>query len=182
MKLCLACGLFGLAYMNLAPAFAREELELGASGAGFFMMSMGIGAIVGSALLLVFPVRDGKQLFTLLMFAFALNLIAQAALPWLPAAFLLMALFGLSNSALVVAGQTFMQTNVPQRLLGRVVGLWSLAGGLGFVTALPIGLVGDAVGLRWAIAGTAVLLLFATLWIGIIAPRGSKLVATAEGA
>jgi MFS family permease len=162
MLLSLACGLFGLAYMNLAPAFARDELGLGSSGAGLFIMSMGVGAIVGSGLLLFFPVKDGRQLFVLLVGVFGVNLMAQGAVPWLSAAFLLMAAFGFSNSALVVAGQTYLQTTVPPQMLGRVIGLWSLAGGLGFVAALPIGLIGDAVGLRWSIAGAGALLLAST--------------------
>jgi MFS family permease len=170
MKLSLCCGLFGLAYMNLSPAFAREELGLDSSGAGLFIMSMGVGAIAGSALMLVFPVKDAHRLFIVLTGAFALNLVAQAANPWLPAAFLIMGLFGFANSALVVAGQTFLQVNVPQAFLGRVIGLWSLAGGLGFITALPLGMLGDAVGLRWALGGAGFLLLTSAVWFGVLAP------------
>ncbi|HLF79156.1 MAG TPA: MFS transporter [Dehalococcoidia bacterium] len=171
MLLSLCCGLFGLSYMNLAPAFAREELELGASGAGFFMMSMGVGAIVGSALLLVFPVKDGRQLFITLTAGFGIVILTQAVNPWFPAAFVVMGLFGLVSAVLVVAGQTFLQINVPQHLLGRLVGLWSLAGGLGFITALPIGLLGDEVGLRWSMGGAAALLIVSTVWFGFVSQR-----------
>jgi MFS family permease len=166
MKLSLCCGLFGLAYMNLSPAFAKEELGLGSSGAGLFIMSMGLGAIVGSALMLVFPMKDAHRLFIILTGVFGLNLMLQAVNPWLPAAFAIMALFGLANSALVVAGQTFLQISVPQAFLGRVIGLWSLAGGLGFVTSLPLGLLGDAIGLRWAIGGAGLLLFASAVWFG----------------
>jgi len=171
MLLTLSAGLFGLSLMNLAPAFAREELDLGASGAGFFLMAQGVGSLIGSTLLLLFPVRDSKQLFVLLLVPYGLCMLAQAANPWLPGAFMIMGLFGLTTSVLVVAGQTFIQTNVPQELLGRVVGLWSLAGSLGFITSLPIGLAGDELGLRWAIGGAAVLMLISTLWFGFISPR-----------
>jgi hypothetical protein len=169
MKLSLCCGLFGLAYMNLSPAFAREELDLNSSGAGLFLMSMGAGAIAGSALMLVFPVQDAHRLFVILVGVFGLNLVLQAMNPWLPAAFVLMAFFGLANSALVVAGQTFLQVSVPQAYLGRVIGLWSLAGGLGFITSLPLGMLGDAVGLRWAIGGAGLLLIASTLLVVALA-------------
>ena len=170
MKLSLCCGLFGLAYMNLSPAFAREELGLNSSGAGLFLMSMGVGAIIGSALMLVFPVKDGHRAFIVLTGVFGLNLMLQAANPWLPAAFVIMAFFGLCNSALVVAGQTFLQISVPQGYLGRVIGLWSLAGGLGFIASLPFGVLGDVVGLRWSLAGAGLLLLLSALWFGALAP------------
>jgi MFS family permease len=174
MKLSLCCGLFGLAYMNLSPAFAREELDLNSSGAGLFIMSMGVGAIVGSALMLVFPVRDAHRLFVVLVGVFGLNLVLQAANPWQPAAFVLMAFFGLANSALVVAGQTFLQVSVPQAYLGRVIGLWSLAGGLGFITSLPLGLVGDALGLRWALGSAGLLLMASTLLVVALAGPAAK--------
>jgi MFS family permease len=170
MALSMCCGLFGLAYMNLAPAFAREELGLDSSGAGLFIMSMGVGAIIGSALMLVFPAKDGRRMFVWLTGLFGLNILVQAVNPWLPAAFLIMGFFGLSNSALVVAGQTFLQVSVPQGYLGRVIGLWSLAGGLGFITALPIGLLGDVIGLRWSLGAAGFLLLLSTIWFGALAP------------
>lgn len=163
MKLSLCCGLFGLAYMNLSPAFARDELGLNSSGTGLFIMAMGIGAIIGSVLMLMFPVRDAHRMFTILTGVFGLNLLLQGLNPWMPGAFVLMACFGLSNSALVVAGQTFLQVSVPQAYLGRVIGLWSLAGGLGFITSLPLGLIGDAVGLRWSIGGAGFLLMVSVL-------------------
>jgi hypothetical protein len=163
MKLSLCCGLFGLAFMNLSPAFARDELGLNSSGTGLFIMSMGVGAIIGSALMLMFPARDTHRLFIILTGVFGANLLLQGLNPWTPGAFVLMAFFGLSNSALVVAGQTFLQVSVPPAYLGRVIGLWSLAGGLGFITSLPLGMIGDAVGLRWAIGGAGFLLMVSVL-------------------
>jgi predicted MFS family arabinose efflux permease len=64
---------------------------------------------------------------------------------------------------------------VPQNYLGRVVGLWSLAGSLGFIAALPIGLLGEEFGLRWSIGGAAVLLLLSTFWFGMVAPQKKRL-------
>lgn len=170
LTLSLCCGLFGLAYMNLAPAFAREELGLDSRGAGLFIMAMGAGAIAGSALLLILPPRDGRRAFVWLTGAFGVTLVLQAANPWLPAAFLIMAAFGLSNSALVIAGQTFLQLSVPQEMLGRVIGLWSLAGGVGFMSSLPLGLLGDALGLRWALGVAGALLFLSAILLGGLAP------------
>lgn len=182
MILCIIVGLFGLAYMNLAPAFAREELELGPGGVGLFMMASGIGAILGSVWLLVFPIRDGLWAFTFAMLIFAIDIILQAAVPFVPATFVLMGVWGAISAVGVTAGQTYLQMNVPQRLLGRVIGLWSLAGSLGFVTALPIGILGDEIGLRWTLTGVGAVLAVLTFWFGVVTPTRARPVAeTATG-
>jgi predicted MFS family arabinose efflux permease len=174
MWLCIAAGLFGLAYISLAPAFAREELELGPGGVGLFMMASGVGAVVGSVWLLVFPIKDGLWAFTFTLLIFAVDIILQAAVPFVPATFVLMGVWGAISAIGVTAGQTYLQLNVPQRLMGRVIGLWSLAGSLGFVTALPIGVLGDEIGLRWTLAGVGALLVIATLWFGVIVPKPGR--------
>jgi MFS family permease len=171
MWLCIIVGLFGLAFMNLAPAFAREELELGPGGVGLFMMSSGVGAIIGSVWLLAFPIKDGLFAFTFTLLIFAADIFLQAAVPFIPATFLLMGIWGAISAVGVTAGQTYLQMNVPQRLMGRVIGLWSLAGSLGFVTALPIGILGDEIGLRPTLAGVGVVLAVLTVWFGIVAPK-----------
>jgi hypothetical protein len=177
MWLCIIVGLFGLAFMNLAPAFAREEIGLGPGGVGLFMMSSGVGAIIGSVWLLAFPIKDGLWAFTFTLMIFAADIFLQAVVPFVPATFVLMGVWGAISAIGVTAGQTYLQMNVPQRLMGRVIGLWSLAGSLGFVTALPIGVLGDEFGLRYTLAGVGVLLAISTLWFGYIAPKPRPAVA-----
>jgi MFS family permease len=182
MWLCIMVGLFGLAFMNLAPAFAREDLELGPGGVGLFMMASGVGAVLGSAWLLAFPIKDGLWAFTVTMLLFAVDIFLQAVVPFVPATFVLMGIWGAVSAIGVTGGQTFLQMNVPQRLMGRVLGLWSLAGSLGFVTALPIGVLGDEIGLRPTLAGVGVVLAVLTVWLGIIAPARAPVPEPATGA
>jgi MFS family permease len=174
MWLCIAAGLFGLAYISLAPAFAREELELGPGSVGLFMMSSGVGAIIGSIWLLAFPIKDGLWAFTFTLLLFAFDLMLQAAVPFVPATFVLMGIWGAVSAIGVTAGQTYLQMNVPQRLMGRVIGLWSLAGSLGFVTALPIGILGDEIGLRPTLIGVGAMLAVLTVWFGIVVPTRAR--------
>lgn len=168
MTLALAIGAFGLAYMSMGPAFARLELGFSASMTGLFMMASGVGALLGSLLLLVINVRDQHRFFVFWCFAFGASLIALTLNPWPAIAFVCMALFGISTTGLSITGQAIFQLTVPPRLLGRVSSLWMVGGGLGSITALPIGLVGDEFGLRWALGGVAVMLLVVTAWIGVV--------------
>jgi MFS family permease len=162
-----AVGVFGLAVVQLTPAFGRTVLGFDAGLTGVFMMSSGVGSIIGSSALLWFHFKNRALLFIVLFAGFSLSILGIAASPWPPAAFVFMSLFGLFLAAYVVVAQTIFQETVPDRLLGRVLSLWSFGGGLGAVFALPLGVIGDTFGLRWAFGGTALLLLLITLAVGV---------------
>jgi MFS family permease len=183
MTLTLGVGTFGLAYMFMAPAFAREVMGFSAGEAGLFVMASGVGAILGSTSLVLIEVENRSRFFVFTCFGFGLSILAIALNPWFIPAFLFMAAFGVSNATLAVTGQSIFQILVPQHLLGRVVGLWSLSAGLGYMAALPIGVIGDAVGLRWPVGGAAAILVLMTLWFGVIrSPLRRGDVATSGGA
>ncbi len=157
--LALSIGAFGLAYMTIGPGFAREELHFSASETGFFMMSSGVGAIIGSTILLTIDLKNQHLAFVMTAILFAFTLIALAVNPYAPLAFVFMALFGVSTTSLAITAQTIFQTTVPPQYLGRVTSFFSVGGGIGQMTALPIGLVGDQIGLRWPLGAVAVILL-----------------------
>ena len=158
----------GLAYLHLGPGFGKEVLNLDAAEAGFFMMAAGLGSIVGSVWLILADVRDKNRLVVLGTGGFGLSLLALSANPWVPGAFVLMVLFGFSNATLSVTAQTIMQLASDPRYLGRVVSLWTMGGGIGALTALPIGLVGDAVGLRWSLGFVAAVLALHALYLVVV--------------
>ena len=79
-----------------------------------------------------------------------------------------MVFFGFANSMVAVTAQAIMQTESEQRYLGRVVGLWSMGGGIGALTALPIGAAGDEFGLRYALGFVAAMLFASAVYIGLV--------------
>lgn len=174
MTLAMAIGLFGLAFLNMAPGFAREELGFDVRATGLFVMASGVGSLLGSSVLIMWEASNKYRLFLVICVTFALSLIGLAVNPWYTAAFVLSGLFGLAATSLSVVGHTIFQTVVPSHLLGRVVSLWSFAGGLGSMTALPIGLMGEVYGLRVALGSVASILLAITVWVGIVMPARAR--------
>jgi ENTS family enterobactin (siderophore) exporter len=168
LTLVVAIGMFGLAFMNVGPAYGKEELGLNAAETGVFMMALGIGSIIGNTALLYIEVKNRNLVFVLLSAAFALSLIGLALSPWYAVAFLCVALFGLFNASIVVVAQTIFQDVVPPHLMGRVLSIFMQAPGLAMIASLPIGVVGDLVGLRWAIGGISLLLLVSTVVLAAI--------------
>ena len=167
ITIALSISTFGLAFMTLGPAFARQELHFGAGTVGFFLMSSGIGSLGGAMIMLVVRLQPTVRLFLMGAGGFALSLLALSLNPWAPLAFLCMAAFGFSHSTLSITAQTIFQMEAPPRLLGRVVSLWSIGGGLAAMTALPIGVVGDLASLRYSIGFVACMLLFMAVIVGL---------------
>jgi MFS family permease len=168
LTLALSIGCFGLAYMQMGPGFAHQVLHFNAAETGLFMMASGVGSIIGSTAFVVFEPRKPIGIFVGICAIFGVSLLGLALNPWTFPAFIWMGWFGFATAGLSVCSQTIFQTEVPPHLLGRVLSLWSMAGGLGSVSALPIGIVGDAFGLRWALGAVAVAMLAVTLYMAIV--------------
>jgi MFS family permease len=161
----IGIGAFGLAFMTIGAGFAREELHFSADEAGAFVMMSGIGALVGSSFLISMEIRDRYAVFVAHAVLFAGSLLLIAINPFAPASFLFMAGFGAASTGLAISAQTIYQVEVPPQYLGRVVSTFSIGGGIGQMTALPIGLLGDELGLRWPLGGVAIMLLVVVFFL-----------------
>ena len=168
MTLVVSIGSFGLVFTFIAPAFAKQVLDFGPGEAGLFLMASGIGALVGSAALLVFEPKNRTLILVLLCLGFASSLIALSLNSNYAFAFLLMGLFGLGSSTVGVVAQTIFQLAVPQQYLGRVMSFFMLGPGLASIVTLPVGIMGDEFGLRYAVGGVGVILLFISITFGAI--------------
>ncbi len=166
MILVVSMGSFGLAFTFIAPAFAKQVLDFGPGEAGLFLMASGIGALLGSAALLVFEAKNRTLILVLLSLGFASSLIAISLNSNYAFAFLLMGILGLCNTTLAVVAQTIFQLTVPQQYLGRVMSFFMLGPGLASLVSLPLGLIGDEFGLRYAVGGVGLILLFISITLG----------------
>jgi MFS family permease len=169
--LTLSLGMFGLAFNQMAPGYAREGFGMNAAEAGLFMMCLGIGGLLTGGVLTMVKVKNHRLVFVGGTMVFAISINLMAVNPWYPLLFVLAAMNGIGNSAQSVVANTVFQVAVPTQFLGRVVSLWFLAAGLASIAALPIGIAGDVVGLRVAFAGAASIYLGIAFWFGIVRPR-----------
>ncbi len=129
-------SLFGWPYSVLLPVFARDVLHVGASGYGFLMSANGVGALVGAlALASLGDSPHKRKLFYGGLFGFCimLSVFAQSHIYWLSA----VALAGLGFFMIIffATANTAVQTRVPDKLRGRVMGVYALA----FLGLTPFG-------------------------------------------
>ena len=75
-----ALGFFRIPYIQVLPAFAKESLQVGASGAGLLLTAARIGSLVGSLILASMGNR-GKQRWLPICSAIALS-VSILALDW----------------------------------------------------------------------------------------------------
>lgn len=143
----------GMAFIQLLPALARDELRLGPDGLGMLMAAMGGGAVVGALLV----ARRGRMRRKGLILhgvaaLLGLTLVGMGLSRWLPLTFLFLALAGLSNSLLFALGVSAVCELVPDRLAGRAMAVFMLTLGLTSVGSFPAGAIATALGTGSAIA------------------------------
>jgi MFS family permease len=158
-------SLFGWPYSVLLPVFARDVLHVGAGGYGFLMAANGVGALVGAlALASLGDSPHKRELFYGGLFGFCimLSVFAQSRIYWLSAValvgsgFFMIILFATANTA--------MQTRVPDKLRGRVMGIYALAFlGLTPFGSLIAGTVAKATSASFAVTTGAVICMTAGL-------------------
>lgn len=152
---------------ELLPAFAGGVLDRGPEALGLLSASMGLGAGLAGLSLARRPGRDLRRDFLAGSLASAVAVVLLASSPALPAALVAAALAGAGLATAGVSAQTLAHRAAPDRLRGRVMGLYGVVlrsfpavGGLG------LGLLAERVGLRAALAGGAAV--FAAAWLAAV--------------
>ena len=163
---------FGMSYMMLLPVFAKDILEVGALGLGFLMGVSGVGAVLVLVLVATradsqhkgFFLIGGAVLFGVLLIAFALS-------RSYPLSLFILFLAGGSSTLYMIMVQTTLQTQVPDRLRGRVMGIYGMTWSLLPLGAMQSGFLADLVSAPFAVGlGGAAVALF-TLGVAVFNSR-----------
>jgi MFS family permease len=152
--LIVACSsIFIIPFMTLLPVFARDVLHVGATGQGFLLSAMGIGALFSSILIASFGDRVpritvmlvGVTLYGLLIAAFAVS-------PWFKLSVILMGLVGVVHVTSHALAQTVIQTYSPREFRGRTMALYHMTHVILLAGGILIGALASWVGAQWATA------------------------------
>ncbi len=147
---------------------AIELLELGTPGVGWIDGMVGIGAVLG--ILVVAGVAGRRRLsgyFGIGLLLWGVPLALIAVWPELAPALVLLALIGVGNTLVDVAGVTLMQRSAPDAVLGRVFGAFEALALLTMgVGSLLAPLLISALGTRGALlaAGLILPVILVPLW------------------
>ncbi len=131
-----ATHFFGFQYIQLMPFFV-QRLEVGAEGLGILFSIVGLGALTGT--LVVGRIRANKKIGFIMIGGSVIFSVSLAAFAYSTNFFL--ALFylyiaGLANTIFFVVAMTVLQLRVPERIRGRVMGVYTITFSL-----IPLGAV-----------------------------------------
>jgi MFS family permease len=147
-------SLFAMNRLTLIPLFADQVLHAGAAGFGFLMASMGLGALVGALTLAFFPslgANPARQFWLGVIWVAALLVFSWSRVFPLSVAALFVG--GYCQISFVATANSRIQTLTPDRLRGRVMGLYAQALiGVGPLGAMQAGALATLLGAPWAMA------------------------------
>ncbi len=172
-------SMFGMAYIHLMPVFAKEVLDVGAERISWLFGAVGVGAILGTAIIgslkdkhpLGLVILSGATLYGvgLILFAWA----ASQQEYW--ASMVILLGTGIAHSLYITGGLAVLQNLVPDQLRGRVMGLYGITWSLGPLSMVYGGPVADWLDAPWAVATGASVIIVVALIILVSSPQTRSL-------
>lgn len=146
-------SVFGMSYVIMMPVFARNVLHVGSQGFGFLQSAGGGGALAGVLLAAYLSHFRGKGLQAINgAVVFGVTLILFALSNWFPLSLIAAFALGLAGQFYMTTIHAIMQTNLPNELRGRVMGIHGLAWELMPIGGLISGAIAEYAGAPTAVA------------------------------
>jgi MFS family permease len=165
-------SLFIVPFTTLLPVFARDILDVGATGQGFLLTAMGIGALASAVMIATFGDRMPRGLFMLGGVAlYGLSVVAFAASSWFQLSMILMVIVGFANVCSHALVQTVIQTYSPREFRGRAIALFHMGQVVMTIGSMLIGSLAAFCGTQWAVVLMGAAGVFTMLAIHLILPR-----------
>jgi MFS-type transporter involved in bile tolerance (Atg22 family) len=171
ISLMITVGGLPLAISLMMPAFAEEVVQTNALGLGLLLAAAAVGAVLSTVLVTRFHVGRRGQAVMVSSLLLPLFLLGFTAARSMPLACLIMLFVGLIQSVQHAMSTTLVQVNVPDRVRGRVMSLYSmLIIGVPRLTGVLIGGAAEGLGLPLTIGICSVLALFYAVGLNALMP------------
>jgi MFS family permease len=163
-------------FVTLLPVFARDILDVGASGQGFLLTAMGIGALGSAMMIATFGDRMPRGLFMLGgVGLYGAGVVAFAASPWFHLSIVLMVIVGFANVCSHALVQTVIQSYAPAEFRGRAIALFHMSQVVMTVGSMVIGSLAAVTGTQWAVVLMSTAGVLAMLAIHIALPQAWRI-------
>jgi MFS family permease len=173
LGLMIVASLLVLNFNVIVPLIAYQVLQAGAHGFGVLMAAVGAGAMIGAVGLTLFRRdRPSRTALTVTAGLLCAGVSALALVGHFGVAAAVLAVLGCCQIVFTTGCNTTLQLSSPDRLRGRVMGLYALAfAGMTPFGSLLIGTIAEQWGVRVACAVTGGAGLLAVGALGLVAAR-----------
>jgi MFS family permease len=169
-------SVFGMSYLILMPVFARDVLDVGSQGFGFLQSAGGLGALCGVLAVAYFSHSHSKgwqaivgaMTFGGLLIIFALSNSYSLSL-------VLACGLGIASQFYITTINAILQVNLPDRLRGRVMGIYGLTWELMPVGGLIGGGIAEYAGAPMAVVVGGAFVAATALGVAIFLPNMRRL-------
>ncbi len=147
---------FGMSFVALMPIFARDVLEVGASGQGVLLSVSGVGSLLttlwigsrGSPRRIGLFLTGGAVMFGTAICAFAMTAEYVGSYPL---AIGIIFFLGIFNSMYMVSIMSTLQLMTPDHMRGRVMGFYGMTWSIFPLGAMQAGAVANVIGAPFAV-------------------------------
>jgi MFS family permease len=151
--------ILGFSFNALMPVIAKDMLQQGAEGLGILMSGASIGSLVGVGLL-THPALHARRGALLLAVVCAFGILVVFLAQSREFLLSLVVVTGIGGVAAMIDALewTLLQASVRDNLRGRVLGVWNMAIGMGWLGPLVIGAAADVIGVANALSISGLML------------------------
>ncbi len=143
-------------YLHLLPVFARDVLHLGPGGLGLLYTVGGAGALAGSLFVASLRrIRYRGRLMVGIIVVYGGVIAVFSLTRWLPLALGCLFAGGFLGASYMALNNALLHLAVDDEVRGRVMGLYMVTWGFMPLGALPMGALGDLIGVPGAVLSGA---------------------------
>jgi MFS family permease len=140
-------------FTTLLPVFARDILQVGATGQGLLLTAMGVGALCSAVLIASAGDRLPRGMLMLVsVMLYGFFTVMFAASPWFWLSMVLMVIVGLCHVHSHALVQTVIQSYSPSEFRGRTMAIFHMSQVVLTIGAMLYGALSSLVGAQWAVA------------------------------
>ena len=149
----VTASFFIIPFTTLLPVFAKDILGVGATGQGFLLTGMGVGALCSAVLIATIGDRVPRGIVMLGgVILYGLSVVAFSVSPWFKLSIALMVLVGLFHVTSHALVQTVIQTYSPAGFRGRTMAIFQQGHFVLTVGAMLFGAMASLWGAQWTVS------------------------------
>ena len=169
-------SMFIIPFTTLLPVFAKDILGVGATGQGFLLTGMGVGALCSAFLIASIGDRVQRGIIMLggvILYGF--SVVAFSVSPWFHLSIMLMGVVGLFHVTSHALVQTVIQSYSPPEFRGRTMAIFQQGHFVLTMGAMLYGILASLWGAQWTVSMMATVGSLSMILIYIFLPSARRI-------